>query len=411
MSFPTVDAIYAQGESSTVFGMAYIDPYLYVLYWNGKIHKINPETYAKISEWSAPSQAYGARCMCTDCEYLYVGTSSPSPYRPIHVYKINPETMTTVASWTGENYSNGQAEAESIKFDFQSERLLVLEDGYLRDHYRIYKLTQGLTEDMHKDAEEGPHSQNVGNDLTIMGDNCYIATGGIPGAIDKRLLGNLSLLDYFEGYNYEPDAHIEGIFWNVCNDGEHVYTATYDYSEYRPTRLIKVNPSDMSRAATYEGISDELLSLGSYCYGGKVYMLLYGWDGGSNTGEIILQIDPTNMTRTARYVNWTGNDNSSRKAIGDGSRLHIGFAISTRSIFQFAEEGAPECIPWVGKKVILSTSEDKYFVEKIKTTGVGDIGMLINTSSQKCFLPKVSIKTGDICKITSFKDRYFARKF
>jgi len=359
MSFPTVDNVYTEGENYAVMGMAYIDPYLYVLYSNCKIHKINPETYAKISEWTAPSEAAYGGGMTTDCESLYVATSSPSPYRPIHVYKINPETMATIASWTGEDYSSGQADAESIEFDFQSERLLVIEDGYQRVAYRIYKLKQDLTEEMHKDAGEGPHSQYFGWDITILGDHCYIATGGTPGAIDKRSISDLSLLDYFEGHDYDPDDYIEGIFFNVCTDGLYLYTATYDYSERRPTRLIKVNPSNMTRVGTYYGADDELLGLGSYFYGGKIYILIWHWSDWEviEEGEMILQINPLTMTRTARYINWTGNDNSSKEAVGDGSRLHIGFGISTRSVLQFAEEGTPLCIVCgkvaVGDKVFL----------------------------------------------------------
>jgi len=127
MSFPTVDNIYTEGERSCT-GLAYLDPYLYVLYWGGwpsyqpTLHKINPDTYEKIDEWAAPSGAAFAQSICTDCEYLYVGTSNVGAtghHHPIHVFKIDPETTTTVASWAGQ--STGDVWAEAIQFDFQSE--------------------------------------------------------------------------------------------------------------------------------------------------------------------------------------------------------------------------------------------------------------------------------------------------
>ena len=369
MSFPTVDNIYAEGPTGYGSGITYLDPYLYVLYWGGwpayepKVHKLNPETYEKIAEWTAPYQAAFAQSICTDCEYIYVGTSNRGPtggHHPIHVYKIDPDTMATVASWAGQ--ASGDVWAEAIQFDFQSERLLVLED---RGRYRIYKLRQDLTEEMRKDAESGwPPSQWYGNDLTILGDYCYIATGGTPGEIVKRRISDLEMVDYFQGAIDDPDDYIEGIFFNICNDGRYLYTATYDYREERPTRLIKVNPSDMTRAGTYYGASDELLAYGSYAYGGKVYMLLYGWNGiwwnepGYAEGEVVLQIDPTTMTKTARYANWTGDWNSAYRAVGDGSRLHIVFwGQATRSVLQFAEHGTGLCATCgkisIGNKVML----------------------------------------------------------
>ena len=373
MAFPTVDNVYTGGEVSGCTDMTYLKPYLYVLYYGNspayrpKVHKLNPETYEKVAEWLAPVAAHGGKCICSDGKYLYVGTSNAgSLRRPIRVYKINPEMMTTVSSWAGASYSNGQAWSESLKFDSVTERLLVLEDGTRNNvgsssFYRIYKLKQDLTEDMHKDAGEGPHSQYYGNAITIMGNNCYIATGDNPGAIDKRQISDLALLDYFEG-NTSPDEYIEGIFFNVCNDGEYIYTATYDYDEYRPTRLIKVNPSDMTRAGTYYGAVDELMAYGSLAYGGKVYMLLIGLDGGSNTGEQVLQIDPTTMTRTARYQNWAVDYNScyAGAGAGDGLRLHIGFwDVPSRSVLQFAEVSAPPCgIVSVGDKVLLLPIEN-----------------------------------------------------
>jgi hypothetical protein len=245
----------------------------------------------------------------------------------------------------------------------------VLED---RHPYRIYKLKQDLTEEMRKDAETGwPPSQHFGNDLTILGDYCFIATGGTPGEIVKRRISDLEMVDYFQGTTDDPDDYIEGIFFNLCNDGEYIYTATYDYSEDRPTRLIKVNPSDMTRAGTYYGASDELMAYGSYSYGGKVYMLLNGWDGvywpDAQEGEVVLQIDPTTMTRTARYVNWTGEWNDAYRAIGDGSRLHVGFwggAGVLRSVLQFAEHGTELCALCgkisIGDKVMLCPIGDRY---------------------------------------------------
>ena len=361
MSFPTVDNIYTEGERSCS-GVVYLDPYLYVLYYGGSpsyqptVHKLNPATYEKIAQWTAPSGAAFAESMCTDCEHLYVGTSSyPSPYRPIHVFKVDPVTMTTVASWTSPTYRSQQW-AEAMAFDFNSNRLLVVEDGGGYSYHRIYKFTQDLTLEMYKDADDGsPPWQYFGDDITILGDHCYIATGGTPGQIAKRLISDLSLVDYFEGYDYDPDDYIEGIFFNVCNDGENIYTATYDYSEYRPTRLIKVNPSDMTRVGTYYGAADELMAYGSYAYGGKVYMMLNGWDGvyspNEQEGEQVLQIDPITMTKTARYQNWTGDWNDAYKAVGDGSRLHIGFwggAGVLRSVLQFAEQGTELCAPTSG---------------------------------------------------------------
>lgn len=368
MAFPTVDNIYTLGETE-VAGIAYIEPYLYTSSYGGypsyqpKIHKINPETYAKIDEWAAPAGSCLSQSMCTDCEYLYIGMSScPSPYRPIHVYKVNPETMTTVASWTSPTYRNQQW-AEGMAFDFNSNRLLVVEDGAGYSYHRIYKLTQDLVLETYKDANDGsPPWQYYGNDITIMGDYCYIATGGTPGEIVKRKLSDLSLVDYFDGTIDDPDDYIEGIFFNVCNDGEYIYTATYDYDESRPARLIKVNPSNMSRAGTYYGAATEMMAYGSYAYGGKVYMLLYGWDGvyspNEQEGEHVLQIDPTTMAKTAEYVNWTGNENDAYKAVGDGSRLHVGFwGIANRSVLQFAEEGSPLCVVCgkiaIGDKVFL----------------------------------------------------------
>ena len=367
MAFPTVDNIYTQGDSACT-GLVYLDPYLFALQYGGwpsyqpKVHKINPDTYEKISEWLAPAGAAFAQSICTDCEHLYVGTSNVGPtggHHPLHVFKIDPATMTTIASWAGE--PTGDVWAEGMQFDFQSERLLVLED---RHPYRINKLKQDLTVDMVKDAESGwPPSQHFGNDLTILGDYCFIATGGTPGEIVRRRISDLEMVDYFQGNPNDPDNYIEGIFFNVCNDGEYIYTATYDYGEYRPTRLIKVNPSDMTRAGTYYGAADELMAYGSYAYGGKVYMLLNGWDGvywpHHQEGEVVLQIDPATMTRTARYVNWTGDYNDCSKAVGDGSRLHVGFwSRTTRAIFQFAEPGAALCerpcgIVALGDKVML----------------------------------------------------------
>ena len=423
MSFPCVDRIY-EGENQTT-GLVYLDPYLYVLYyggwptWSPSVHKIDPETYEKIGEWIAPGDAAMAMGICTDCEHVYVGTSNTGTtghHWPSHVFKIDTETMTTIASFQGYG-TTGDSSIRSIRFDFKTERLIALDDRYL---YRTYKLRQDLTEEMHKDAESGYHpSQFNGYDLTILDDHFYVTTGGVPGEIVKRRISDLEMVDYFSGYLEEPDCDIEGLFFNICNDGEFLYVATYDYDEYRPTRLIKIKPSDMSRWSTYYGQSDELLAYGSYHYNGKIYMLLYGWNGiywgepGYERGEVILQIDASAMTETDRYVNWTGECNDAFRAVGDGSRLHVGFWGDegvNRSVLQFAEEGAPDCIPWVGKKVILSSSKDKYFVEKIRATGIGDVGMLINAPSQKCFLPKVSIKAGDSCKITSFKDRHFARK-
>ena len=376
MSFPTVDKVYA-GESSVV-DMAYIDPYLFTSSFGGwpsfnpKIHKINPVTYEKLGEWAAPAGSCLSHSMCTDCEHLYIGMSScPSPYRPIHVYKINPETMATVASWTGPTYRSQQW-AEAMAFDFNSKRLLVVEDGSGGSYYRIYKFKQDLTLEMYKDADDGsPPWQYFGNDITIMGDHCHIATGGTPGQIVKRKLSDLSLVDYFEGTTDDPDDYIEGIFFNVCNDGHHIYTATYDYMEERPARLIKVNPSDMSRVATYYGEDNvELMAYGSYAYGGKVYMLLYGWNGLYNPdadyGEIIAQIDPSSMARIGSYVNWTGDYNASYRAVGDGSRLHVGFwGQASRSVLQFAESGRALCAPTsgivaLGDKVMLCPISNQY---------------------------------------------------
>ena len=359
MSFPTVDNIYTEGERSCS-GLAYLDPYLYVLHWGGwpayepTLHKVNPDTYDKIAQWTAPYQSAFSQSICTDCEYIYVGTSNRGPtggHHPIHVYKIDPDTMATVASWAGE--ATGDVWAESIEFDFQSERLLVLED---RHRYRINKLKQDLTEEMHKDAESGwPPSQWFGNDLTILGDYCYIATGGTPGEIVKRRISDLEMVDYFQGTTDDPDYYIEGIFFNICNDGHYIYTATYDYDESRPTRLIKVDPSDMTRVGTYYGAVDELMAYGSYAYGGKVYMMLNGWDGvywpDHQEGEQVLQIDPTTMTKTARYQNWTGDWNDAYKAVGDGSRLHVGFWGGSgvfRTVLQFAVSGTEFCAPTCG---------------------------------------------------------------
>jgi len=370
MSFPTVDNVYAEGES-TVSGMAFIDPYLYTLSfgswpsWDPKVHKIDPITYEKIDEWTAPWEAALAHSMCTDCEYLYVGTSNRAltsgRYRPIHVYKINPNTMTTVTSWTSPTYRSQQW-AEAMAFDFNSNKLLVVEDGSGYSYHRIWKFNQDLTLDMYKDADEGWPSgdpnlwQYNGNDITIMGDYCYIATGGTPGQIVKRKISDLSLVNYFVGTFDDPDEYIEGIFFNVCNDGENIYTATYDYHpEDRPLRLIKVNPSDMTRVATYYGDADELLAYGSYAYGGKIYVTTYGWNGqyypDGVYGEVILQIDPATMTRTAKYANWVDSDywNASYHAVGDGSRLHVGFwGQTTRSVLQFAEPGTELCAPTCG---------------------------------------------------------------
>jgi len=360
MSFPTIDNIYAEGDRSCS-GMAYLDPYLYVLYWGGwpaydpKVHKINPITYEKIAEWTAPYQAAMASSICTDCEYIYVGTSnrgSTGHHYPLHVYKIDPATMTTVASFTGYG-TTGDTSAVAIQFDFQSKRLIVLDD---RNIYRIWKLKQDLTEEMHKDAESGwPPSQWHGNDLTLLGDYFFVASGGTPGEIIKRRISDLEMVDYFQGTFDDPDDYIEGIFFNICNDGHYLYTATYDYMEKRPARLIKVNPSDMTRVGTYYGASDELLAYGSYAYGGKVYMLLYGRDGvywpNQQEGEVVIQVDPTTMTRSARYVNWTGEWNSAYRAVGDGSRLHVGFwgdGGVFRSVLQFAESGAELCAPSCG---------------------------------------------------------------
>jgi len=274
-------------------------------------------------------------------------------------YKIDPDTMATVASWAGQ--ASGDAWAEAIQYDFQSERLLVLED---RNLYRITKLRpDDLSEEMHKDAESGwPPSQWHGNDLTILGDYFYVATGGTPGAIVKRRISDLEMVDYFEGTIDDPDDYIEGIFFNLCNDGEYLYTATYDYREERPTRLIKVNPLDMTRAGTYYGVATEMMAYGSCAYGGKVYMLLMGWDGvywpDHQEGEHVLQIDPTTMTKTAELVNWTGEWTDAVVGVGDGSRLHLAFwGESIRSVLQFAEEGTPLCIVCgkvaVGDKVFL----------------------------------------------------------
>ena len=354
MSFPTVDNAYTEGVPYT-FGLVYLNPYLYVLYWGGwpeyqpKVHKLNPDTYEKIGEWLAPSGSCMASSICTDCEHIYVGTSNVGEtghHHPIHVYKIDPDTMTTVVSWAGEN--TGDVWAESIQFDFKSKRLLVLES---RGPYRIYKLTQNLTEDMRKDAEGGwPPSQYHGNDLTILGDYCYIATGGTPGIIVKRKISDLEMVGYFEGSFDDPDSYIEGIFFNLCNDGEFLYTATYDYSEERPSRLIKVDPSDMTRVDTYYGDVDEMMAYGSYAYGGKVYMLLMGWNGifwdepDYQEGEVIVQIYAAGMTRAARHQNWTGEWTDAVRAVGDGSRLHVGFwGESARSVLQFAESGTELC--------------------------------------------------------------------
>jgi hypothetical protein len=366
MSFPTIDNIYTEGEPYGS-GVAYLDPYLYVLFWGGwpayepKVHQIDPVTYEKIGEWTAPYAAAFAQSICTDCEYIYVGTSNRGPtggHHPIHVYKIDPDTMSTVASWAGQ--ATGDVWAEAIQFDFESECLLVLED---RGPYRIYKLDQDLNELMRKTAESGwPPSQWYGNDLTILGDYCYIASGGTPGEIIKRRISDLEMVDYFQGFANDPDDYIEGIFFNVCNDGTYLYTATYDYSEYRPTRLIKVDPSDMTRAGTYYGASDEICAYGSYAYGGKVYMLLYGWDGvywpDHQEGEQVLQIDSVSMTKTARHQDWTVPWSSAYRAVGDGSRLHVGFWGNTaRGVLQFAEPGTELCAICgkisVGNKVML----------------------------------------------------------
>ena len=376
MSFPTVDNIYTEGEPSCS-GVVYLDPYLYVLYWGGwpayepKVHQINPVTYEKIGEWTAPYQAAMAKAICTDCEYIYVGTSnrgSTGNHHPLHVYKIDPDTMATVASWAGQ--ATGDRWAEAIQFDFQSERLLVLDD---KGRYRIIKLKQDLTVDMIKDAESGwPPSQYHGHDLTILGDYFYVASGGTPGEIIKRRISDLEMVDYFQGNPNDPDDYIEGIFFNVCNDGEYIYTATYDYSEERPSRLIKVDPSDMSRVGTYYGASDEVLAYGSYAYGGKVYMLMYGWNGifwsepGFEEGEQVLQINPATMAKTARYVNWDVDWNAAYRAVGDGSRLHVGFwGNASRGVLQFAEEGTELCVPTcgivaLGDKVMLYPIGNRY---------------------------------------------------
>lgn len=94
-------------------------------------------------------------------------------------------------------------------------------------------------------------------------------------------------------------------------------------------------------------------------------MLLNGWDGvywpDHQEGEQVLQIDPATMTKTARYQNWTMDWNDAYKAVGDGSRLHVGFwggSGVNRSVLQFAESGAAVCerpcgIVALGDKVML----------------------------------------------------------
>ena len=415
MSFPTVDNIYTEGEPSCS-GVVYLDPYLYVLYWGGwpayepKVHQINPVTYEKIGEWTAPYQAAMAKAICTDCEYIYVGTSnrgSTGNHHPLHVYKIDPDTMATVASWAGQ--ATGDRWAEAIQFDFQSERLLVLDD---KGRYRIIKLKQDLTVDMIKDAESGwPPSQYHGHDLTILGDYFYVASGGTPGEIIKRRISDLEMVDYFQGTTDDPDDYIEGIFFNICNDGAYLYTATYDYSEERPTRLIKVNPADMSRVGTYYGAATEMMAYGSCYYGGKVYMLLYGWDGvywpDQQEGEHVLQIDPATMGKTAEYVNWTGEWTDAVVGVGDGSRLHVGFwGESIRGVLQFAEEGAELCAPTagivaLGDKVLLCPIGNRYGGTvalksgKAATTDKALIVALNNQAAQKLDFRNCQSKQGD----------------
>ena len=82
---------------------------------------------------------------------------------------------------------------------------------------------------------------------------------------------------------------------------------------------------------------------------------------------MVLQIDPTTMTRTARYVNWTGDWNDAYRAVGDGSRLHVGFwggAGVLRSVLQFAESGTELCALCgkisIGDKVMLCPIGNRY---------------------------------------------------
>ena len=421
MAFPCVDNVYTNGFGSCS-DSAYIDPYLYVLYWGGwpsydpKVYKLDPVTYEKIAQWTAPYQAAFGEAITSDCEYLYVGTSNrgaTGQHHPLHVYKIDPDTMATITSWQGPG--GGDRWASALKFDFKTERLFLLDDV---GRYQIYKLRKDLTLEMSIAAESsGPPWQWYGNDLTVLGDYFYVATGGTPGQIVKRRTSDLELVDWFTGYENEPDDYIEGIFFNVCNDGEFLYTATYDYSEYRPLRLIKVKPEDMSRWSTYYGSSDELMAYGSYYYGGRVYITNYGWNGiywdepGFAEGEVVLQINPDGMYETDRYMNWGVDWAYGWKGmIGDGSRLHVGMSNPARSVLQFEVGGDTRSTVGIGNKVILSTAEDKRAVEKISVPQVGNRGMLINTPSRRCFLPEPSIRVGNACEIQSAKDRRFARK-
>ena len=424
MAFPCVDKIYDAGPRYCT-GLAYLDDYLYVLYWGGwpnydpQVHKLNPETYEKVAQWTAPYQACMASAICTDCESIYVGTSnrgSTGHHWPLHVYKIDPFTMTTIASFQGYGWT-GDTSAITIRFDYKSQNLIVLDD---RNIYRIWKLRQDLTEVMHKTAESGwPPSQWHAHDLTLLGDYFYVASGGTPGAIIKRRISDLEFIDYFEGTIDDPDDYIEGIFFNVCNDGRYIYTATYDYKEERPTRLIKVDPVDMLRCGTYYAGPGRMMAYGSYAYGDpmRIYMMLNGWDGvywpDAQEGEVVLQVNPDGMVLTQEYVNWTGEWNDAYRAIGDGSRLHVGFwggGGVGRSVFQFEETGDTRGTVGIGNKVILSTAEDKRAVEKISAPSVGDKGILIDTPSLRCFLPKSSVRVGNACEVQNATDRRFARK-
>lgn len=63
----------------------------------------------------------------------------------------------------------------------------------------------------------------------------------------------------------------------------------------------------------------------------------------------------------------------------------------------------------VGDRVVLFSSKDKHFIGESATPEVGEVGMVINAPSFKCFLPKTSVEVGDACRIFNTKDKYFAR--
>lgn len=323
--FPTLEATWT-GDAGEFYtkGVCYLDGYVYAPLWEdpGRLIKIDAATMTKVDEWIGTANQVAARCVETDGAFLYVGCSSAGGMweNPSRVVKINPATMTTVDEWVGEDPPPvwpDQGNPERITYD---GTYIYVTIGFNMPSRaaRLVKIDPATMATVGQWDGVGAQYTSFGH--TMFDDYAYVSCGSVPARVAKVDKTTMTTVGEWVG-DISDGGWIEGLVFDVTNDGTYVYAGTYDYLEslVDPTRLIKIDPATMTTVSKYQGAADELFCMSTFHYNGQVFMgLLY------YPHSMILRIDTATMTKVDRWEDVATEYTGAGFALGNPKFLYAG---------------------------------------------------------------------------------------